>query len=92
MLKMSLNLIPYHGWQFEVLLENCNFRFRCYHPMLPDYCDDGQVYDTVEQALTAACHFIDREIAIRALFDIIEGWLSTGKISEEEYWQLTDFE
>jgi hypothetical protein len=92
MLSMSLNLIPYHGWQLEILREEANFRFRCYHPVLPDYCDDGYVYSSVEQALAAACDFVDREIAIKALFDIAEGWLVTGKITDVEYWQLTDFE
>jgi hypothetical protein len=91
-LKTVSNSIPYHGWQIEVVSEVEEFVFRCYHPILPDFCNDGCAYSSFRRALVAACYFVDREIAIRALIEVSEEWLLSGRISEEEYWNLTNFE
>jgi len=83
--------ITHHGWQIEVVSEAEEFFFQCYHPDLPDFCNDGSTHSTFEAALAAACYFIDREVAIQALLEVVESWMRTGKISEDEYWNLTDF-
>lgn len=85
-------VIAYHGWQIEVLPHEVEFLFCCYHPALPDYCNDGQAYANYQTALKAACQFIDREIAIQALVDVVNDWWVSGKVSDAEYWNLTDFD
>jgi hypothetical protein len=91
MLRIESQIISHHGWQIEVVREAEEFFFQCYHPDLPDFCNDGSAHSTAKAALTAARHFIDREVAIQALLEVVETWMRTGKISEDEYWNLTDF-
>ncbi|MBD1998954.1 hypothetical protein H6F88_22415 [Oculatella sp. FACHB-28] len=91
MLRIESQTISHHGWKIEVVREAEEFFFQCYHPDLPDFCNDGSAHSTAETAFAAARHFIDREVAIQALLEVVETWMRTGKISEDEYWNLTDF-
>lgn len=91
MLRTESQAIFHHGWQIEVVSEVEEFFFQCYHPDLPDFCNDGSAHSTFEAALAAARCFIDREVAIQALLEVVESWMWAGKISEDEYWNLTNF-
>lgn len=92
MLRIQSKGIHYHGWQFEICAQEEEFFFQCYHPELPDFCNDGLVYPSLKSASAAAYEFIDREIAIQALLEVVGEWLQREQISEQEYWNLTDFE
>lgn len=91
MRKLKLQGILYHGWQIQVVRREDNFRFQCYPPKLQEFCNDAAEYSSFRAALTAACRFIDREVAILALLDRIGEWLESGKITEDEYWNLSSF-
>lgn len=91
MLRTESQLISHHGWQIEVVSEAEEFFFQCYHPNLPSFCNDGSAHSSFGAALAAARHFIDREVAIQALLGVVETWMRTGTISEDEYWNLTNF-
>jgi hypothetical protein len=92
MLKASPNSIPYHGWRVEVVPQPQGFVFCCYHPDLPDFFNDGLLYCCFKDALMAGCRFIDREIAIQSLLHIVGDWWLGDRISDEEYWSLTNFD
>lgn len=84
--------IVYHGWQIQVVQCNDGFHFHCYPPKLTDFCNDAAEYSSFQAAIAAACQFVDREIAILALLDRVADWLASGKITEDEYWNLTSFD
>lgn len=92
MLKIRPQAVPYHGWQIEVVRHQDEFSFQCYPPNLPDFCNDGTFYSDCTDALEAARHFIDREIAIQSLLEVVGDWWQLGKVSEDEYWNLTSFD
>ena len=97
MLRIEPKSIFYHGWFIDfavnqTLVGNDEFVFECYPPAMPDFCNDGLAYFTLEDALKAACSFVDREIAILTLMDVVKEWLEKGNISEAEYWELTSFD
>ena len=92
MRKLKPQGISYHGWQIQVVRRKDGFRFHCYPPKLQDFCDDAAEYSSFRAAVAAACQFVDREVAILALLDRIGDWLAAGKISEDEYWNLTSFD
>jgi hypothetical protein len=92
MLKIKPKRISYHGWQIQVLMQDGKFGFRCYPPKLADFCNDGSLHLSFKAALLAACQFINREIAILAVLEVVDEWLEDSKISETEYWNLTSFE
>ncbi|HEY9763292.1 MAG TPA: hypothetical protein V6D07_12255 [Trichocoleus sp.] len=83
--------IVYHGWSTQVIQQDNEFYFECYPPELQDFCNDGMFYPSCETALQAACEFIDREIAIQAIFVVVGEWLALGQVNEAEYWNLTNF-
>lgn len=91
MLKTEHKRISYHGWDVEVMMENNEFFFGCYPPDSAKFCNDGSTYPSLKSALAAAYHHVDREIAIMALLEVAWEWLEDDKISEDEYWNLTDF-
>jgi|GEM_PF-1124312 len=84
--------ISYHGWLIQVVRAQDGFRFHCYPPKLKDFCNDASAHSSFKAAIKAACHFVDREVAILALIDRIGDWLEAGKISEDEYWNLSSFD
>ncbi|MBD2093156.1 hypothetical protein H6F67_25250 [Microcoleus sp. FACHB-1515] len=92
MRKLKPQGIVYHGWQIQVVRHKASFRFHCYPPKLTDCCDDAAEYSSFRAAITAACRFVDREVAILALLDRVGDWLASGKITEDEYWNLTSFD
>jgi hypothetical protein len=92
MLETLSGGIAYHGWRIKVVADIDEFLFCCYHPDFLDFCNDGLTYASSQDALIAARQFVDREIAVRALFNVIGDWLLTNKITDEEYWNLTNFE
>lgn len=97
MLRLEPKFIFYHGWFINLvtnktLVGNDEFIFECYPPTMPDFCNDGLDYFTLEDALKAAFSFVDREIAILTLMDVVKEWLEKGNISEAEYWELTSFD
>lgn len=91
MLATQFNCLSYHGWEIQVSQEAQDFYFECYPPDQLDFCNNGEYYSDRATAFIAACEFIDREIALQALLEIAEEWLDLGRISETEYWNLTDF-
>ncbi|HEY9622736.1 MAG TPA: hypothetical protein V6C78_20430 [Crinalium sp.] len=91
MLKIKPKRITYHGWQIQVLMQDGKFCFRCYPPNLADFCNDGSSHISFKGALAAACHFVNREVAILALLRAVDEWLEDGRINEDEYWNLTNF-
>lgn len=91
MLTTESQGIDYRGWRIQVVSEAQEFYFECYAPDLLDGCNDGCLYPDWHTALHAACHFIDRELAILAVLDIVNDWFAAGLVSEAEYWNLTDF-
>lgn len=92
MLKTLSVGISYHGWRIKVVPDQYEYFFCCYHPDLPDFCNDGLAYPTLRDAWFAACQFVDREIAVHAILPVLGEWLATQKINEEEYWNLSNFE
>lgn len=92
MLRTEPQFITYHGWDIKVVMNQDEFSFECYPPTLPDFCNDGMAYASLNDAIAAACYFVDREIAILALMDVVTDWLEDGTVSEDEYWQLTSFD
>ncbi len=82
----------YHGWHIEISEHEAAFTFQCYPPDLPDFLDAGEEYLDLKTALQEAYQFVDREIAIRAMLEVLNTWLLNGIISEDEYWNLTNFE
>lgn len=83
----------YHGWQIDVCQDGDQFfTFQCYPPDIDDFLDSGEDYPDFSTALQAAQEFVDREIAIRALLDVMNEWLWQGIVDEDEYWLLTNFE
>lgn len=84
--------LMHHGWQIQIVSIEEAFHFQCYAPDFPDFMNDAATYADWELAYAAACEFVDREIAIKALIDLMNDWLITGFISEDEYWQLTNFD
>jgi hypothetical protein len=97
MLRIELKSIFYHGWFINLVTNKTfvgsdEFIFECYPPTIPDFCNDGLAYPTLEDALKAACSFVDREIAILTLMDVVKEWLEKGIIEEAEYWELTSFD
>ncbi|HEY9734802.1 MAG TPA: hypothetical protein V6D06_00925 [Trichocoleus sp.] len=97
MLTLSPSRIAYQGWHIEIApyeegSAQQGYCFECYAPEMADYMDDAQVYPDWEAAWAAAQSFVDREIAIAAFIELANDWLATGRITEEEYWSLTDFE
>jgi hypothetical protein len=91
MQALTTRSLRYHDWQVEIVSFDQDFMFECYPPNFPDFINNGETYSAPETALRAAYHFIDREIAIKALMDVVEEWLEAGLIDEDEYWQLTSF-
>lgn len=83
---------PYHGWQIKIVQECSYYVFQCYPPTLRDFCGNGATYASFRDAFLAAREFVDREIAIQSLFNILEDWLERDRISCEEYWNLTNFD
>jgi hypothetical protein len=92
MQALTTRSLAYRDWQIEILPLDQDFMFGCYPPDFPDFINDGETYPDVETAFDAACHFVDREIAIKALLNLAEEWLDAGLIDGEEYWQITSFE
>jgi hypothetical protein len=84
--------VNYHGWEIEVVQDASGFTVQCYPPDLKDFLDAGEEYTDYQTALQAACAFVDREIAIRAILEVANEWLWLGLVCEEEYWNLTNFE
>lgn len=84
--------VTYHGWRIEISEHQTSFAFQCYPPDLPDFLDAGEEYHDRETALQEAYRFVDQEIAIRAMLEVLNEWLLNGLISEDEYWNLTNFE
>ena len=91
MLKSEPNRMPYHGWLLEVIPDGDSFRFDAYHPSVPGGMNEGEAYNSFAAALVAGRHFIDREVAIQALLDVLGTLLEDEKISCDEYWSLTSF-
>ena len=91
MLDTQPNTAVYHGWRITLTQEDTGVYFECLPPSGCGGCDDGFCYPTPAVALTAACEFIDREIAVLALINLADEWFSAGLIDPEEYWSLTDF-
>lgn len=89
---LSLHSEKYHGWHIEILSVASGFVFQCYPPDMADFLDAGEEYSDYPTALQAAYTFVDREIAIQALLEVMNEWLWRGLISEAEYWNLTNFE
>jgi hypothetical protein len=81
----------YHNWHIEIIEASSGFVFQCYPPDLPDFLDAGEEYQDYETALQAARCFVDREIAIRALLELANEWWWLGLVTEDEYWNLTNF-
>lgn len=79
------------GWSIELTQAHGEFYFECYLPNANHSCSDGAAYLSQEAASSAACEFIERELAILALIDLLNSWRALGVISNAEYWQLTDF-
>lgn len=92
MYKTESGNSTYHGWKIDVVTDAHGVWFRCYHPALPDYCNDGCSYPDYESAFVAACGFVDREVAVLALIDVVQEWWANRVISDEEYWNLTRFD
>lgn len=92
MLTTASPRIAHHGWQIEIVPFEDAFCFECYAPNLPDFMNDAEVYSDWETACVAAREFVDREIAIGALINLVNEWLAAGLISEDEYWNLTSFD
>jgi hypothetical protein len=91
MLKSEPKRMHYHGWLLEIVPDGECFKFDAYHPELPGGMNEGEAYGSFESALVAGCDFIDREVAIQALLDIVGEWLENGNICADEYWTLTNF-
>jgi hypothetical protein len=83
--------LTYHGWRIEILRSLSAFTFKCYPPDLQDFIDSGEEYSDQGIALREAYAFVDREIAIRAILEVINEWFWQGLITEDEYWNLTNF-
>lgn len=81
----------YHGWHIEVIRQDNEFCFQCYPPQ-SNFCDDASAHGSFEAAWAAACHFVDRELAIVALMDCVADWFDRAKIDQAEYWNLTRFD
>jgi hypothetical protein len=92
MFQTAPRTIQYHGWEIEILADAEETWFRCYHSSLPDFCNDGWAYPDEQSAFVAACAFVDREIAVLALIDLVQDWWVNHLISDEEYWNLTRFD
>jgi len=83
--------LAYRGWQIKVVGRGEKFCFACYPPGASSFCDDSCVYPSFKAALRAARHFVDWENAIQALTSVLGECLQSGKVSDEEYWNLTNF-
>jgi hypothetical protein len=91
MLTTQFPRLLHCGWSIELVQEQDEFYFECYLPNANHSCSNGAAYLSQEAASSAACEFVEREIAVLALIDLANGWWEQGVISEAEYWQLTDF-
>lgn len=92
MLTINVPNFHYHGWKIEIKACGSEFYFGCYAPGYVDAMDNAEAYTTQVAALMAAQAFVDRELAILSLIELANDWLAKGLISEEEYWNLTDFD
>lgn len=81
------------GWTIQITQYENEFYFECYAPNLDSYgySNDGELYSDVASAFAAAYDFVNREVAIQALITVANEWLEAGHVSEDEYWNLTDF-
>lgn len=89
--ELEVLALTYHGWYITLSENRSAFTFQCYPPELQDFIDSGEEFADQETALQEARTFVDREIAIQAILDVINEWFWSGLISEEEYWNLTNF-
>lgn len=92
MLTTTSSLITHYGWQIQIVPFEQAFCFECYAPDMPDFMNDAEVYSDWETACMAARQFIEREMAIGALINLVNDWLAAGLIDEDEYWNLTSFD
>jgi hypothetical protein len=91
MLNIESNGTPYHGWLIEVVAYRNRYAFRCYCPELEGFHEDGSTHTSQCSALAAGFQFIDREVALSALINVLEELMKDEKISLEEYWNLVNF-
>lgn len=92
MQNTQANGIFHHDWFVEVVVYGNSFGFRCYHPHLEEFSHDGLSYHSYQSAIQAGCQFIDREVALTCLLNLLEELVRDHKISPEEYWNLANFE
>lgn len=90
MLNLKRNGLSYRDWFVQAVPRGPVFCFCCYHNSLGSHTT-GTAYPTQEAAILAGCQFIDRELAVVALGQIVDEWMRADKITLEEYWNLNNF-
>lgn len=74
----------YHNWFIGTIpVENC-WKFRC-RASSGKVCSYEKAYGYSEAAIIAAREFVDRDITKVLLSRVLEEWLQTDLIHEEEY-------
>lgn len=91
MLSIHSRQTTHLGWTIQITEDENEFYFECCAPNVDSYSNDGELYSDVASAFAAAHEFVNREIAIQALITVANEWLEAGQVSEDEYWNLTDF-
>lgn len=90
MMYSKRNGISHREWFVRAVDCGAGFCFCCSHPHLGKHTNIT-VYPTEEAAIIAGCQFIDREQAIALLGQLLDEWVSTDKITLEEYWKVSSF-
>lgn len=90
MLYSKRNGLSHQDWFVQVVPCGPAFSFCCHHANRGSHTN-GAIYPTTEAAIIAGCQFINRELAIAALGEVLNEWADTDTISVEEYWKASHF-
>ncbi|OLP18349.1 hypothetical protein BST81_11175 [Leptolyngbya sp. 'hensonii'] len=76
---------PYQGWLLQISPLWHGFVFNCYPAEATGSWQNQHIYLNYDDALLAAKQFVDRQIAVSALQQVLQRWFAQGLISLTEY-------
>lgn len=79
----------HHNWFIGIFPFKGGWKFRCRAPS-GKVCSFEKVYKYPEAAVIAAREFVDRDVTKWLLSRMLEEWLQTDLIREEEYQQAQE--